>query len=106
MEEQDERERIERGERVRRALALLGVKPIDKAPMREEIDRFWTQKILPRLSALHRRGRLPDLAGCPLWAEAERLWNTLAEGSEAPALVETIKEAMQGALHSYEKEIG
>lgn len=70
---------------------------------REEIDRFFVSEILPRLSALYRAGKLPDLSSCLLWQEAEQFWNTLAEGSSSPAPVEMIKAAMQEAVASHER---
>lgn len=70
---------------------------------REEIDRFFVSEILPRLSALYRAGKLPDLSSCLLWQDAEQLWNTLAEGSFPPAPVETIKAAMRKAVASYKE---
>ena len=72
------------------------------AQARSEVDAFFAGSILPRLSALSRVGRLPDLAECPHWRAVEEKWRSLAEGSKSPAAVETIKKAMSGAVEAYE----
>lgn len=90
----------ERSETVKRALEELTRGPVEKAKAREEVDAFFTS-ILPRLSALSRMGRLPDLAVDPAWIAAKKLWDTLSEGPESPAPVERIKEAMHKAVESY-----
>lgn len=94
-----------RSERVRRALELLGVKPVDKSTAREEIDKFFVKEMVPRLSAISRKGHLPDLATDPAWSEAVKRWDTLAEDCETPAAVEQIKTAMVAAVASYEEVV-
>lgn len=61
-----------RPERVKKALELLGVKPMDNSKAREEIDRFFVGEIIPRLAQLNKTGGLPDLVTDPAWSETEQ----------------------------------
>lgn len=72
------------------------------AQARDDLDRFFTQEILPRLTALHKAGRLPNLALDSLWARVEALWQTAAK-DYPPCDVEAVKTAMIRAVESYEK---
>lgn len=70
-----------------------------KVPLggKQDLDHFFTSEVLPRLASLHKAGRLPDLATCPLWREVDRLW-----GVPAPD-VEVVKRKMAAALAVYEE---
>ena len=70
------------------------LRPVDSI---EELDRFFSAEIIPRLAKLHTAGRLPDPSTCPLWAEVDRLW-----GRPDPD-AEKVKAAMTRALEAYER---
>lgn len=68
---------------------------------REELDRFFTQVILPRLSALHQAGMLPNLALCPLWARVKAEWDTAAADSALPCDIERVRLLMSQTIQRY-----
>jgi len=103
---------------VKKALEILSTRPSSEkanigpqvhqiqahnAHARGILDAFFTQEILPRLTALHMAGRLPNLALCPTWGQVEAGWQTASVDSKVLCDVEGVKRAMLEAVSNYEK---
>lgn len=90
-----------------RALTLLGTdrKPSDvqarNTLARIELDRFFTEVVLPRLCELHKTGRLPDLSKDSVWAQVEAEWDKAGIHSQVPCDVEQVKGLMWKAVKTY-----
>lgn len=60
---------------------------IHNARAREELNHFFVEEILPRLSRLYTSGRLPDLTQETLWTAMETEW--LKAGAASPVSCDT-----------------
>ena len=72
---------------------------------RSELDRFFTEVIVPELSRLHMAGKLPNLAQDPTWSRVEGEWNQASVHSTQPCDIERVKTLMREAVEAY-KRIG
>ena len=76
---------------------------VHNAQAREELDQYFSQETLPKLSELHQAGKLPDLANDPLWVQVEAAWDKAAVGSKIVCDVAAVKKAMLQAIETFGK---
>lgn len=89
----------EENEVVKRALDLLHKNEMEDSTIhntkaREEIDRYFSDVILPQLSILHKSGRLPNMAEDPLWAQVEEEWNKAGVDSPVACDIDHVRGLM------------
>ncbi len=73
------------------------------ARAREDLDHYFAEVILPKLSELHQAGKLPNLAYDPLWTQVEAEWDKASVHSADPCDVEVVKKLMDTAVCQWKR---